>query len=249
MKRRGVAVSIHADDEFNLRLALEHELDDVMPRAGLANEIIARHRRAIRRRVAGAVGLVVVIAGIGIPLSLSRPGGSRPAHPRADGALDHPVTLRLVPYTLTLTGDYRPAGPAKVTCAIAVPAGESKTAAAKTAAAEAGAAKTGAAKTGAAKTGAAEAAAVTRSGDCVFMLLTASFLPREPGRQGDPYIPRSAREVNAGRYQGWLIPRPRDGAALVIERPEAGGRLRDLTISSTGLSPAALVSLVSSNLS
>jgi len=50
-------VSIHADDEFNLRLALDSELDDVKPHAGLADLVIARYRKGRRRRFAGVVGL------------------------------------------------------------------------------------------------------------------------------------------------------------------------------------------------
>ena len=71
-------MSIHADDEFSLRLALECELDDVLPSAGLAGLVIARHRKIRRRRVAGAVSLVVVAAGIGVPLSISGPSGKPP---------------------------------------------------------------------------------------------------------------------------------------------------------------------------
>lgn len=212
-------MSIHADDEYSLKNALERELDHVMPREGLAALIIARHRRIRRRRVAGAVGLVVVIAGIGIPLSLTSPGGDRAAHPGPGGVPDHPATLRLAPYTLTLADDYRPTGPGQAACATAAPADGEK------------------------------AAAVAPSGDCVLMLLTASFVAKAPGWKGDPYIPRTARKVTAGRYQGWLIPRPRDGATFVIELPAADGELRDLMISSSGLSPTALVSLVSAHLS
>lgn len=213
-------MSIHADDEYSLRNALEHDLDHVMPREGLAALVIARHRRIRRRRVAGAVGLVVVIAGIGIPLGLTSSSGSRPAHPGPGGGLpDHMVTLQLAPYTLTLAGDYRPTGPGQAACAAAAPAGGT------------------------------EAAAVAPSGDCVLMLLTASFAAKAPGPEGDPYIPRSAREVSAGRYQGWLIPQPRAGATFVIELPSADGQFRDLMISSSGLSPTALVSLVSAHLS
>jgi hypothetical protein len=73
-------VSIHADDEFSLRIALESELDDVLPSEGLAGLVIARHRKVRRRRVAGAVSLVVVCAGIGVPLGLSGPGGKAPQH-------------------------------------------------------------------------------------------------------------------------------------------------------------------------
>ena len=73
-------MSIHADEEFSLRIALESELDDVLPSQDLAGLVIARHRRTRRRRVAGAVSLVVVCAGIGVPLGLSGPGGTPPQH-------------------------------------------------------------------------------------------------------------------------------------------------------------------------
>jgi hypothetical protein len=73
-------VSIHADDEFSLRIALESELDDVLPIQGLAGLVIARHRKVRRRRIAGAVSLVVVCAGIGVPLGLSGPSSKPPQH-------------------------------------------------------------------------------------------------------------------------------------------------------------------------
>ncbi len=73
-------MSIHVDDEFSLRFALESELDDVRPEAGLAGLVIARHHRRRRRRVAGAVSLVVLCAGIGVPLGLSGPSGKPSEH-------------------------------------------------------------------------------------------------------------------------------------------------------------------------
>lgn len=73
-------MSVHADDEYSLRIALEGELDDVLPAEGLAELVIARHRKVRRRRVAGAVSLVVVCAGIGVPIGLSGPGGKPPQH-------------------------------------------------------------------------------------------------------------------------------------------------------------------------
>jgi hypothetical protein len=88
-------VSIHADDEFNLRLALMSELDDVTPRAGLADLVITRHRKGRRRRFAGVVGLFVVFVGIGVPVGIASTSGGAP-----DGA--GPVPLRLGSYTLTL---------------------------------------------------------------------------------------------------------------------------------------------------
>ena len=70
-------MSIHADDEYSLRIAFESELADVLPREDLASLVIGR-RRKVRRRVAGAVSLVVVCAGIGVPLGLSGPSGKPP---------------------------------------------------------------------------------------------------------------------------------------------------------------------------
>jgi hypothetical protein len=96
-------VSIHADDEFNLRLALDSELDDVTPHAGLADLVIARYRRSRRRRFAGVVGLFVVFVGIGVPVGIASTSGGTP-----DGAAARsgPVSLRLGSYTLTLPGQY-----------------------------------------------------------------------------------------------------------------------------------------------
>jgi len=88
-------VSIHADDEFNLRLALDSELDDVTPHAGLADLVITRYRKGRRRRFAGVVGLFVVFVGIGVPVGIASTSGGTP-----EGA--GPVPLRLGSYTLTL---------------------------------------------------------------------------------------------------------------------------------------------------
>jgi hypothetical protein len=96
-------VSIHADDEFNLRLALDSELDDVKPHAGLADLVIARYRKGRRRRFAGVVGLFVVVVGIGVPAGIASTSGGAP-----DGAAGRsgPVALRLGSYTLTLPDRY-----------------------------------------------------------------------------------------------------------------------------------------------
>jgi len=88
-------VSIHADDEFSLRIALECELDDVWPGEGLAGVVIARHRRIRRRRVAGAVSLVVLCAGIGVPLGLSGPNG-KPEHRPGQRSDQHSGSVTLI---------------------------------------------------------------------------------------------------------------------------------------------------------
>jgi hypothetical protein len=90
-------VSIRADDEFNLRIALEGELDDVVPADGLAGVVIARYRRTRRRRVVGAVGLVVVAAGIGVPLGLSGPGGKPAPHNTPDRSVPRQHTGAIAP--------------------------------------------------------------------------------------------------------------------------------------------------------
>ena len=89
-------MSIHADDEFNLRLALMSELDDVAPGDELAGLVIARHRKVRRLRFAGVCGLFVVFAGIGVPIGIASTSGGAPAE----------TALRLGEYTLTLPGEY-----------------------------------------------------------------------------------------------------------------------------------------------
>ena len=91
-------MSIHADDEFSLRIALESELDGVLPGEGLAGLVIARHRRSRRRRVAGAVSLVVLCAGIGVPLGLSGPGGKQPQHHPGQRPDQHTGSLTVIPH-------------------------------------------------------------------------------------------------------------------------------------------------------
>jgi hypothetical protein len=103
-------VSIHADDEFNLRLALMSELDDVAPGDELAGLVIARHRKVRRLRFAGVCGLFVVFAGIGVPIGIASTSGGAPSP-------DGPVSLRLGQYTLTLPGRYHLADPATAPCA------------------------------------------------------------------------------------------------------------------------------------
>jgi hypothetical protein len=92
------AVSIHTDDEFSLKSALEGELDDVLPDEGLADLVIARHRKVRRRRVAGAVSLVVVCAGIGVPLGLSGPSGKPAQHNPGQRPDQHTGSVTLSPH-------------------------------------------------------------------------------------------------------------------------------------------------------
>jgi hypothetical protein len=209
-------VSIHPDDDFNLRAALASELSDVLPDDQLAGAIIARHRAGRRRRVAGVVGLAIAFAGVGVSLGLSGVSGSwvhgntvRPGH----------VPLRLAPYMLELPGQYRSVAVGSAPCGPGNPA-------------EPGA-----------------MAAAVGSGACLVMLLTSPFIS---STRGDPNLPRDARPVALGHYRGWLIPHgywQPGGTTVVIEQAEPGGRRQDLVITSAGLSPPAMVSLVSAGLS
>lgn len=216
-------MSIHPDDDFNLRAALASELSDVLPDDQLAGAIIARHRAGRRRRVAGAVSLAIVFAGVGVSLGLTRaPGTSRPGH----------VPLRLAPYTLELPGQYH------LVAVSSAPCGPGN-----------GGIHPGPAPTGNPAADPGAMAAAVESGACLVMLLTSPFIS---GMRGDPNLPRDARPVALGHYHAWLVPhgywRP-GGATVVIERAEPGGRLQDLVITSVGLSPSAMVSLVSAGLS
>jgi hypothetical protein len=210
-------VSIHPDDDFNLREALASELSDVLPDAQLAGAIIARHRASRRRRVAGAVGLVTVCVGVSLGLTRA-PGTPGSGH----------VPLRLAPYTLELPDQYHPVAVSSAPCGPG----------------------NGGTDPGPAPAGNPGAmAASVASGACLVMLLTSPFAS---GTRGGPNLPRDARPVALGHYRAWLIPHgywQPDGATVVIERAEPGGRLQDLIITSAGLSPPAMVSLVSAGLS
>ena len=111
-------MSIHADDEFSLRLAIDTELDDVTPRDGLADLVIARYRKSRRRRFAGVFGLFVVFAGIGVPIGVAgTSGGTAAARPG-------PVMLRLGSYTLTLPDRYHLSDARTAPCATGAGAGQ-----------------------------------------------------------------------------------------------------------------------------
>ena len=92
-------MSIQADEEFSLRIALESELADVLPSEGLASLVIKRRRRIRRRRVAGAVSLVVVCAGVGVPLGLSGPSGKPPQHHPGQRPDRHTGSVTVIPHT------------------------------------------------------------------------------------------------------------------------------------------------------
>ena len=110
-------MSIHADDEFSLRLAIDTELDDVTPRDGLADLVIARYRRSRRRRLAGVFGLFVVFAGIGVPIGIASTSGGTAAR-------SGPVALRLGSYTLTLPDRYHLSDARTAPCAAGAGAGQ-----------------------------------------------------------------------------------------------------------------------------
>ena len=219
-------MSILPDDEFSLRTGLEIELGDVVPGDGLADVIITRYRRGRRRRVAGAIGLVIVFASIGAPLGL---GASAPTDPGR-------TILRLGAYTLTLPGQYQ------LVAARSAPCGPRYV----------GTVPGAAAAAGYQQAGPEAAAAADPSGGCIVLLLTPPFKPKAPGSRGDPNIPRGAQAITVGHYHAWLIPAGyarSGGVTLVIEGAAGTGQVQDLVIDSTGLSSAALVSAVSADLS
>lgn len=103
-------MSIHADDEYSLKFAVESELDDVVPSDGLAGLVIARYHKVRRRRIAGAVGLFVIFAGLGVPIGLTATGGSSGS-----------AVLRIATFTLKLPRQYHVAPATACTAATAVP--------------------------------------------------------------------------------------------------------------------------------
>ena len=111
-------MSIQADEEFSLRIALAGELANVLPSEGLANLVITRRRKIRRRRVAGAVSLVVVCAGVGVPLGLSGPGGRPPQHQPGQRPDRHAGSVTVIPHTRA-EASWVTQGPASVVTATA----------------------------------------------------------------------------------------------------------------------------------
>jgi len=216
-------VSIHADDEFNLRLALMSELDDVTPHAGLADLVITRHRKGRRRRFAGVVGLFVVFVGIGVPVGIASTSGGAP-----DGAAARPgpVSLRLGSYTLTLPDRYHLSDATTAPCA---------------------------AGAGAVQEAAAVASGVCVLMFFVPPAELGHAGQAGRSGQAGQDVPRGAREVTVGRYRAWLAPSgyapSGDRAAPVPTALVIEGDGQDLVIGASGLSRSALVSLVSAGLS
>ena len=217
-------MSIHADDEFNLRLALDSELDDVTPHAGLADLVIARYRKGRRRRFAGVVGLFVVFVGIGVPAGIASTSGGAPG-----GAAGRPgpVALRLGSYTLTLPGQYHLSDARTAPCATGAGAGQ-----------EVAAVTSGVcvlmffvppAGPGRAGPAVPRGATEVTVGRYRAWLAPPGYVPAGDG----PALVRPALSRTA------LV-----RTALVIE-----GDGRDLVISTSGLPRSALVSLVSAGLS
>ena len=213
-------MSIHADDEFNLRLALMSELDDVTPRAGLADSVITRYRKGRRRRFAGVVGLFVVFAGIGVPVGIASTSGSAP-----DGAAARsgPVALRLGSYTLRLPDRYHVSDAKTAPCAAGAGAGRGAAAG-------------------------REAAAVA-SGVCVLMFFMPPTSPGQGGPdvpRGAREV--TVGRYRAWLAPSGYVPSG-DGPALVHTALVIEGDGQDLVIDASGLSRPALVSLVSAGLS
>jgi hypothetical protein len=214
-------VSIHADDEFNLKLALDGELDDVTPRAGLADLVITRYRKGRRRRFAGVVGLFVVFVGIGVPVGIATTSGSAP-----DGAAARsgPV-LRLGSYTLTLPDRYHLSDTKAAPCATGAGAARETAAVASGVCVlmfflpPAGPGLAGAARPGLAGQDVPRGARLINVGR-----YRAWFAPSGYLLSGDGPV---------------LVP-----TALVVEADD-----QDLVIGASGLSRSALVSLVSAGLS
>ena len=146
-------MSIHADDEYSLKFAVESELDDVVPGDGLAGLVIARYHKARRRRIAGAVGLFVIFAGIGVPIGVTATGG---------GSAKSAV-LRVATFTLKLPQQYQVAAATAPACSIAASAADS--------------AMSSAAAVPRPRVPADDAVAATDSPRCILMLLAPAGTP------------------------------------------------------------------------
>jgi hypothetical protein len=202
-------VSIHADDEYSLKFAVESELDDVVPGDGLAGLVIARYHKTRRRRIAGAVGLLVIFAGIGVPIGVTAAGGG--------GAKS--AVLRVATFTLKLPQQYQVAAAAAPAC---------------TAPASAVTGGAAAAVVPRPRVSADDTAAATAPAGCILMLLTPAGA-EPPGARPVTVGHYHAWLVPAGNAAALVIGEATPGQDLVISE----SRLSEpqfLRLIATGLS-------------
>jgi hypothetical protein len=229
--------------EASLRQAVGRTLSEIEVPPALVDRLAEREYPLGRshRALVALVGAAVIAVAVGALLGLT---GWRTGARDASGR----VELQLASYRLALPGGYHLRGAGSAPCVDEVQASMPALPATE---------PTAASPLAAAKPRVAEAA--TAAGGCVLMLLTAPFSPF-PGQDGDPNIPPGSHEVAVGPYRAWLMPRGHwqpyaaDGRpvaenGLVVQDAVGNGQVRDLVIGCTGLSRAALVSLVAKGLS
>lgn len=246
-----------SDDTFEdeLRLAFSM-MDDPTPGAGYVERTVGRYRRwRLRRRLmvaspgvaaATGLGLALGLTGVGAPVApgAGGPPGTRAHHPSEGGV------VRVADYVFNLPAGFRLTAASTSTCLPdAVPA-------------------TGAPPAEKGTPHAVRiyptspygttqiATAANASGGCVRLAVTASFTPTPA--TPNPYFMLTAstpavRQVTVGGDSAWLrtgaLPTPKPVYLLTVEVPQGGGAMRDLVVSSIGLSTRELLAVISQGLS
>jgi hypothetical protein len=233
------------DDDLGREL---HALvDDLQPRAGLADAAIAR-RRSMRRRAGVGVGGLGAAAAVSVGIILALGSGSAPAR------LGH-SELHLAAYRFALPRDASTVAATPAACAI--PAGVIYPG--DTPPSDMGASSANQP---------AIASAVTSAGGCLAMTITAPYTPGsadapspafmfsktpitldgDPGAVGTQEL--IGRDADGGppTINGVTVPSGTTDNALELEVPAADGQVQMLLVTAAGVSQSELQSIVASGL-
>lgn len=249
-------MSSHDPFEDQLRLEFSR-LDVPAPSVGAFEKSVRRYRRwRLRRRLLVVTPGVAAAAGLGVALGLSGTSGHGPARSSSSKAvhLSGHNAMHLANYAFPLPPGFHTSSTATGSCR-AVVTFEQKVRITRGSVPKAP--KTPNVVTGKEINSTFKiASAASADGGCVEMALTIPFTPTTTTE--NPYLgftvnKPSVRKVDVNGDVGWLTPAAtNEGVStpqLIVELPQGNGQMRDLGVSSAGLSANKLLTIVSQGLS
>jgi hypothetical protein len=232
---------VSVDQELGAELGrrLKTDMSAVLPRAGIADVVIAR-RRSRQNRLRITVGSASVTT---LAVALALTAGVTSSSKRI--GQDH---LRLAGYDFSLPAGSKTVAATPAACAVGVGVGYTPGA--------------GEGASDANQTTVVQA--VTGQGGCVAMLITDPFTPGASNAPQEPFSVVDQHQVQVGSYTGTIgtyavtgsdmtidgtpIPDGTQHIEINLEIPASDGQVQDLQVAVAGLSEEQLIAIVSSGL-